>query len=80
MFATPDGLDEWWTTASAGTAAAGETYHFVLGPEYDWRGIVAACDDGRWIEWEMAKADADWTGTRVGVHGERVPYAARLDV
>lgn len=124
MFASPEGLNEWWTLESAGTPAASETYRFGFGPDYDWRGIVAACDDGRWIEWEMTEADGDWTGTRVGVrltadgprtwvdfyhsgwrhanehfrtsnccwasylrvlrrfveHGERVPYADRLDV
>jgi uncharacterized protein YndB with AHSA1/START domain len=67
MFASPEGLNEWWTCDSAGTPEVGETYRFAFGPEYDWRGLVVACDHGHRIEWEMIEADADWTGTRVGV-------------
>jgi uncharacterized protein YndB with AHSA1/START domain len=124
MFASTAGLNEWWTLAANGAPVVGTTYQFDFGPGYVWEGVVTACDAGRWIEWEMTQADADWTGTRVGVrlvssddrttldfyhsgwrhanehyrttnccwaaylrvlrrfleHGERVPYANRLDV
>ena len=124
MFATPAGLNEWWTLGCTGEPRPGETYGFDFGPGYAWHGVVRACEPGRWIEWEMTGADADWTGTRVGArlsgdgdhtivdfyhsgwpdanahfrtssccwasylrilrryveHGERVPYADRLDV
>ena len=66
LFAAPAGLNAWWTLDARGTAAVGEIYDFDFGPGYQWRGLLAACDEGRWIEWEMTQADADWTGTRVG--------------
>lgn len=67
MFASPAGLNEWWTLTAAGTPGIGTTYQFDFGPGYVWEGVVTACDAGRWLEWEMTQADADWTGTRVGV-------------
>lgn len=66
MFADPAGLNTWWTLDAEGVPEVGEIYRFDFGPEYQWSGLLTACDDGRWIEWEMAEADADWTGTRVG--------------
>jgi uncharacterized protein YndB with AHSA1/START domain len=124
MFASPAGLDEWWTLDAQGVPETGAIYRFGFGPGYDWEGVIRACEPGRRIEWEMTVADADWTGTRVGVrvstdgdrtlldfyhagwrdanehfrtsnccwaaylrilrrhleHGDRVPYADRLDV
>ncbi|MEZ5294362.1 MAG: SRPBCC domain-containing protein [Vicinamibacterales bacterium] len=122
--ATPAGLNAWWTLDARGVPGHGEAYDLGFGPEYQWKALVAAVDEPRWIEWEMIEADADWTGTRVGArltetgertivdfyhtgwrhpnahfrtssccwaqylrilrrfleHGERVPYADRLDV
>ena len=66
MFADPRLLSEWWTLEAAGVAAVGETYQFDFGPGDHWRGLLAACEPERWIEWEIVDADADWTGTRVG--------------
>ena len=66
MFSDPAGLDEWWTMTSAGVADAGEIYRFGFGADGEWQGLLTACDPGRWIEWEILEADADWTGTRVG--------------
>jgi uncharacterized protein YndB with AHSA1/START domain len=66
MFATPAGLNEWWTLEAGGAPEHGETYTLDFGPGYRWRAIVAAIDPPRWIEWEIAEADDDWTGTRVG--------------
>ncbi len=33
---TPEGLDQWWTTRSAGVAVVGHEYELWFGPEYDW--------------------------------------------
>ncbi|MGD9902707.1 MAG: SRPBCC domain-containing protein [Vicinamibacterales bacterium] len=66
MFADPRLLSEWWTLAADGTPETGEIYRFDFGPDHQWQGLLAACDDGRWIEWELLAADSDWTGTRVG--------------
>lgn len=124
MFASPEGLSEWWTLTASGVPNTGATYGFDFGPGYAWQGVIAHCEPDRWIEWQMTVADGDWTDTRVGVrlsasgdmtvlefyhrgwkdanehyrttnccwasylrvlrrfleHGERVPYAERLDV
>lgn len=66
LFASPAGLNEWWTLGAEGVPDVGEVYRFDFGPGYAWRGLVSACEPGRWIEWEMTDADDDWTGTRVG--------------
>ena len=67
MFATPAGLNEWWTQGAAGTPEPGATYHFDFGPEFAWEGEVTACEPDQWIEWQMTVADDDWADTRVGV-------------
>ena len=67
MFATPNGLNEWWTLTADGTPEPGAVYRFEFGPGFAWQGLVKACEPGRWIEWEMIEADDDWRGTRVGV-------------
>jgi uncharacterized protein YndB with AHSA1/START domain len=66
MFATPAGLDAWWTNSSTGVPEPGAIYELDFGPGYRWKVMVAACDAPRWIEWEVVEADGDWTGTRVG--------------
>lgn len=66
MFATPAGLNEWWTLGAHGVAAHGETYVLDFGPGYRWTALVVAIDAPRWIEWEIVEADEDWSGTRVG--------------
>ncbi len=66
--ATPGGLNEWWTLDCDGVARLGEIYRFGFGPGFeDWRGEVTSFDPDRTIEWTMTRADADWTGTIVGV-------------
>ena len=67
MFASPAGLNEWWTLSAEGVPRIGTIYSFGFGPGYAWEGVVTACEPGRRIEWEMTQADVDWTGTRVGV-------------
>lgn len=67
VVATPDGLNAWWTRGAEGVPDAGALYRLDFGPGYAWTAMVTAVDHPRWIEWEMAEADADWTGTRVGM-------------
>jgi hypothetical protein len=61
-FATPQGLDAWWTLRAAGAPCVGATYDFFFGESYDWRGVVSRCEPGRLIEWEFNRSDADWNG------------------
>jgi uncharacterized protein YndB with AHSA1/START domain len=70
MFTTPRGLDEWWTQRSSGEPREGAEYELWFGPEYDWRARVTRCVPDLEFELEMTRADADWTGTRVGVRLE----------
>lgn len=65
MFATPAGLDAWWTARAAGRAALGETFTLWFGPDYDWRARVTACEPGVLFELEFTEAMPDWVGTRV---------------
>ena len=66
MFTTPGGLDEWWTQRSSGEPKEGAEYELWFGPEYDWRARVTRCVPDVEFELQMTRADADWTGTRVG--------------
>ena len=66
--ATPGGLDAWWTLTSAGEPLAGSTYALGFGPGYDWTAVVRSVTPDAEIEWELTRADQDWTGTRVGFH------------
>lgn len=65
MFATPEGLDAWWTASSQGTPALGTEYQLWFGPEYDWRARVTACEPAKLFELELTTAMHDWLGTRV---------------
>lgn len=80
---TPGGLDRWWwTKRSCGEAAERVEYELRFGPEHDWRARVVQCVPDREIEYELVRADGDWTGTRVGFRleeGEELPYEDRLD-
>lgn len=60
------GLDAWWTETSSGQPALQEEYALGFGPGYDWKAVVRKCQPPHSFELEMAEADADWTGTRVG--------------
>ncbi len=66
-FATPAGLDAWWTLRAEGRPIVGTTYRLFFGENYDWRGEVTRYLEERELEWRMVCADADWAGTRVGV-------------
>lgn len=65
MFATPAGLDAWWTARAAGRAALGETYALWFGPDYDWRARVTAYEPEALFELTFTEAMPDWMGTRV---------------
>jgi len=69
-FTTPAGLDEWWTARSAGHPEVGTEYQLFFEPHYDWRAVVTMADPGRAFELRLARSDADWEGTRVGVRLE----------
>jgi uncharacterized protein YndB with AHSA1/START domain len=64
--ATPAGLDAWWTLRCAGEPIEGAEYQLWFGPEHDWRARVTRCASPSAFELELVRADADWTGTRVG--------------
>lgn len=78
MFTTPSGLDAWWTMRSTGHPAEGAEYELFFGPEYDWRARVTKCVPDVEFELEMTRADADWTGSRVGVRLESRGDATRV--
>ncbi len=65
MFATPAGLDAWWTARAQGTPTLGTEYQLWFGPEYDWRARVTACEPAKLFELELTTAMHDWLGTRV---------------
>jgi uncharacterized protein YndB with AHSA1/START domain len=64
--ATPKGLDEWWTSKSAGKPQVGNEYQLGFGPKYDWRAKVTRAEPGKSFELEITRSDEDWNGTRVG--------------
>jgi uncharacterized protein YndB with AHSA1/START domain len=75
-FASPEGLNAWWTLTCEGSPALGAVYQLGFGPEYQWKAEVIRFDQPRAITWRITQADADWTGTEVGAelstHGDRV--------
>lgn len=64
----PAGLDQWWTTTSAGKPANGAEYELRFGPGFDWRAKVTACVPNERFEIEITRADGEkqWVGTRIG--------------
>jgi uncharacterized protein YndB with AHSA1/START domain len=75
---SPAGLDRWWTLSSAGEPAPGAEYELGFGPQYAWRARVTRSVPDREFELELTRADADWTGTRVGFSLERKDGATWL--
>jgi hypothetical protein len=63
---TTNGLDAWWTLQSNGMSRLDQEYELGFGPGYDWRATVTKLSPPRESELEVTRADADWTGTRVG--------------
>ncbi len=66
-FTTPEGLDAWWTKTSSGKASTGTVYTLDFGPGYVWKAIVTQCEAGKAFELQMTEADAEWTGSKIGV-------------
>jgi uncharacterized protein YndB with AHSA1/START domain len=66
MFATPAGLDRWWTKSSSGKPVEGAEYALFFGPEYNWRAKVTRSVPGEAFELHMTDAQEDWKDTRVG--------------
>jgi uncharacterized protein YndB with AHSA1/START domain len=66
MFATPQGLDRWWTKTATGTPKEGAEYTLFFGPEHDWRAKATRCSPISEFELLMTHAHPDWVGTRVG--------------
>lgn len=65
--ATEQGLERWWTRSSEGRTEVGAEWRLYFDPEFDWRGSVTRLETDRLIEWEITRADTEWTGTRVSV-------------
>ena len=65
-FATPAGLDTWWTKGCKGECREGGEVHLYFGPEYDWRAGVTRCVPPSSFELHITEAHPDWVGTRVG--------------
>ena len=63
---SPAGLDVWWTKTSTGAPVQGSEYQLGFGPEHQWRARVTHAVQDAEFELELTRADADWTGTRVG--------------
>jgi uncharacterized protein YndB with AHSA1/START domain len=66
MFATPEGLDRWWTKSSSGQPKQDAEYRLFFGPDYDWRAKVSRCVPSSAFELLLTNAHEDWAGTRVG--------------
>jgi uncharacterized protein YndB with AHSA1/START domain len=62
----PAGLDQWWTDRSSGTPKRGNEYGLWFGPKFAWAARVTECVAREKFELEITKADADWTGTKIG--------------
>jgi uncharacterized protein YndB with AHSA1/START domain len=60
---TPEGLDTWWTKSST---KHGDELELDFGPTYEWGARVTRSVPDREFELEITRADADWTGTRIG--------------
>jgi uncharacterized protein YndB with AHSA1/START domain len=63
--ATPAGLDRWWTLSATGVVAPGGLIHLSFGPMDGWEARVVVHQPDAVVEYELTRADADWTGTRV---------------
>ena len=63
---TPAGLNSWWTETCSGHPKVGTSYDLGFGPGYQWSAAVTECAPSSLFELTLTRADADWTGTRVG--------------
>lgn len=65
LFATPSGMEKWWTKASAGESREGGTIRLNFGPQYNWQAVVTRHAAPSSFELRMIEAHPDWIGTRV---------------
>lgn len=75
---SPHGLDRWWTKTCVGQVTLGATYELGFGPAYQWRAAVTRCDRPAVFELTLRRADADWTGTRVGFELAQAPSGTHV--
>ena len=65
-FATPGGLEKWWTKESSGESREGGTFRLYFGPEFEWQGRVTRHIPPHAFEIQITQAHPDWIGTVVG--------------
>jgi uncharacterized protein YndB with AHSA1/START domain len=66
LFATPEGMEKWWTKASGGETREGGEVRLYFGRDFKWRGRVTRSNPPHGFELEITEAHPDWLGTRVG--------------
>jgi uncharacterized protein YndB with AHSA1/START domain len=66
LFATPNGLEKWWTKSSTGDAREGGNFRLYFGPEFDWQARVTRYVPPSSFELQVTHAHPDWVGTLVG--------------
>jgi uncharacterized protein YndB with AHSA1/START domain len=67
LFATPEGMDKWWTKASGGEMGEGGEVRLYFGRDFKWRGRVTRSNAPHGFELEITEAHPDWMGTRAGM-------------
>jgi uncharacterized protein YndB with AHSA1/START domain len=66
LFATPNGLEKWWTKSSTGDAREGDNFRLYFSPEFDWQARVKRYVPPSSFELQITHAHPDWVGTLVG--------------
>ena len=65
-FATPEGLNSWWTLESSGEPTIHTTYRLFFGPKFDWIAKVVHVRTGHELKWALERAMDDWMPTVFG--------------
>jgi|SRR5215469_1039799 len=66
LFATPGGLEKWWTKTSTGENTEGGQIRLHFSPEFEWDARVIRNQPPVFFELQMIQAHPDWLGTKVG--------------
>jgi uncharacterized protein YndB with AHSA1/START domain len=66
LFATPEGMDKWWTKAAGGEYREGGEVRLYFGRDFKWRSKVTRFAPPHGFELELTEAHPDWLGTKVG--------------
>lgn len=77
-FATPAGLNRWWTKDSSGEPKPEAEYTLFFGTDYDWRARVTRCVHNKEFELQITQAHPDWMRTRIGCSLEHDGAATRV--